>query len=350
MMCLHTVRQAHGEQVAVLMPTYNGSRFVESQLRSLRENSTPFTLHWLDDHSSDNTRDVVRLAARSWGITVKEWHQNDRQGIPGAFFQLLECVEADIYLFCDQDDIWQAGKIDATVRDLLPDSNSPVLCFSDPFVFTDDKPAVLHRLSDITSVKGPEALRRWGMFLICPAIGHTIGFTRPLRDIFLEHKDIARRYAAGQDTWMYLLAAATGTCRFLGDAPTTLYRLHGGNAYGSYFRMVGWRSLMNTAKRWRLQQALRRWVSRQAQGFCLAANTLPPGPELDRMLGLAALVLKVDRRQSPAALLRLARRDALPPGTDFALWFAATCLSTNANTRAQQVAFEPSPRPRSFNS
>jgi glycosyltransferase involved in cell wall biosynthesis len=322
-----------GVRVAVLLPTYNGARFVESQLRSLQDNSTRFTLHWLDDHSNDNTREIVRATVSSSGINIREWHQNERQGIPGAFFQLLECVEADIYLFCDQDDIWQPGKIDATTQDLLPEAHLPVLCFSDPLLFTEDAPAVLHRLSDISRVKGPQALRHSGMFLICPAIGHTIGFTRPLREIFLTHKDIARRYAAGQDTWMYLIATASGTCRILSDAPTTLYRLHGANAYGSYFRMVGWRSLVNATKRWRLQQALRRWVSRQAEGFCLAASTLPPGPHLDRMLELAALVLKVHRRQSLTDLLRLSRRDGVPPSTDFAIWFATTCLCTNANPR-----------------
>src|SRR5690349_5263864 len=79
--------------VAVLLPTYNGARFVETQIRSLRENERPFTLHWIDDHSNDDTRQVVRDSAATSGIDLREWHQPEHQGWPGTFFQLLECVD-----------------------------------------------------------------------------------------------------------------------------------------------------------------------------------------------------------------------------------------------------------------
>src|ERR1044072_6774136 len=93
--------------VAILLATYNGGRFIEPQIRSLKENTTPFTLHWLDDHSTDHTREAGRDAARRSASPLKAWHQPQRQEVPAAFFRLLESVDADIYLFCDQDDIWQ---------------------------------------------------------------------------------------------------------------------------------------------------------------------------------------------------------------------------------------------------
>src|ERR1700729_1913701 len=92
--------------VAILLATYNGAKFVETQILSLKENRTPFTIHWIDDHSTDDTRLIVRECARSAGIPVKEWHIELHLGVPGVFFELLERAEADIYLFCDQDDIW----------------------------------------------------------------------------------------------------------------------------------------------------------------------------------------------------------------------------------------------------
>jgi len=125
------VKKPQDVDVAILLATYNGARFVEQQIRSLKDNDIKFTLHWLDDHSVDNTRETVRAAARSGDIELKEWHQPQHLGVPGAFFRLLECVEADVYLFCDQDDIWQPDKIDVTVGELLPDLELPVICFSD---------------------------------------------------------------------------------------------------------------------------------------------------------------------------------------------------------------------------
>ena len=124
-------------RVAVLLATYNGAPFIAEQIQSLAANSMPFTLHWLDDHSTDNTRELVSASARVAGIELHEWHQDQRQGIPGVFFKLVECVSADIYLFCDQDDIWQPGKIDATIKSLSPDLWQPALVYSDPLVFSD---------------------------------------------------------------------------------------------------------------------------------------------------------------------------------------------------------------------
>jgi glycosyltransferase involved in cell wall biosynthesis len=315
--------QPHAE-VAVLLATYNGAPFIDPQIKSLKENTTPFKLHWLDDHSTDGTREVVRASALRLGIELREWHQPQHLGAWGAYFQLLESVDADIYLFCDQDDIWQPGKIDATVANLVPDLTSPVLCFSDPLMFKDNEPGIFHRASDVTGVKPPKALEESRLFMSPCAWGHTQGFTRSLRDLFLRHKDIARTYSFGHDWWMYLLAIAAGTSRMLANAPTTLYRRHGNNVSEFYF------SAKRVDQIWQLQQVLRRGISRQAEGFLLASATLPPGPKLERILAIARLVATLDRRQPPTTLLRLARRGALWPNNRRAAWLSAACLCSDA--------------------
>lgn len=314
-------------EVAVLLATYNGARFIEAQLKSLKENGCAFKLHWLDDQSTDDTREAVRATAAALGIEIREWHQPQRQGVPGAYFQLLECVDdADIYLFCDQDDIWQPGKIDATVANLLPDLSAPVLCFSDCLVFDDQRPGALQRVSDVLDMKGPAALQESRSFMSTPAAGHTMGFTHRLREIYLAHKDIARSHAFMHDWWMYIIAHASGVCRLLPDVPTTLYRQHGSNTTGAFLK----RGIGQLAATWRLQQMLRRAVSRQAQGFVLAATSLPPGPKLERLVCLARLVSTVDRRQSPVALLRLALNQAMWPNRRRAAWLTAACLYSDA--------------------
>jgi glycosyltransferase involved in cell wall biosynthesis len=312
--------------IAVLLATYNGARFVGAQIESLKDNRTPFTLHWSDDQSTDDTREIVRAATRAAGIPLREWHQPHHQGPWGAYFRLLECVEANIYLFCDQDDIWQPGKIDATVTDLLPDADSPVLCFSDSLMFNSNEPHVLRRSSQVMDVKVSELSRQSRIFMFTCAFGHTQGFTRPLRELFLRHKEIARAHALGHDWWMYLIAHACGVARLLSTAPTSLYRRHGNNFSAGFFAPRGSR----IAWRWRIQQLLRGGVSRQAQGFVRAAATLPPGPHLERLLPLARRVATLDRRQSPAALIQLALCAALWPNWRSALYFAAACLCTNA--------------------
>jgi glycosyltransferase involved in cell wall biosynthesis len=318
-------------RVAVLLATYNGARFVEAQIRSLKENATPFTLHWLDDHSTDDTRDVVRDCARSLGLELHEWHQPERLRLPRVFFQLLECAEADIYLFCDQDDIWQRGKIDASLAALTPDLGIPALCFSDSLLFYNDEPGVVRRVSEVFDSRPPKALEESRLFMTLIAPGHTQGLTRALRDLYLSHKDIAREYARSHDGWMYLIANASGTSRMLADVPTALYRQHGNNVITALLRRPGQRFDRN-ALSWPQQQRLRQLVARHARGFILAAPTLSQGPKLERLLALAHQVATVDRRQSLPELLGLMRRHALWPNRRWALWFAAACLCSDART------------------
>jgi glycosyltransferase involved in cell wall biosynthesis len=326
------VRAPQNAQVAVLLATCNGARFIEQQLESLMQNSIAFTLHWLDDHSTDNTRQLVRARARGLGLKLREWHQPKRQFLPGAFFQLLECAAADIYFFCDQDDIWQPGKIDAAVANLLPDLASPVLCFSDSLMFRDEDPAFLRPVSEVFHSRPPRALQESRVFMTAIAPGHTQGFTRPLRDLYLRHNAIARAYARNHDAWMYLIARAAGTARLLSDVPTVLYRQHEGNVTAGLLRRNGKQRLDRGTLTWKQQQVLRRRVARHAQGFILAASTLDPSSKLERLVALAGRVATLDRKQSVGNLFSLARRGALWPNRRWAVGFAAACFWSNADS------------------
>jgi rhamnosyltransferase len=316
-------------KVALLLATYNGARYVEAQLESLKANTTPITVHWLDDHSTDNTREVVRAVANKLDIDLKECHHPERQGVPGVFFQLLESVTADIYLFCDQDDIWQPGKIDATVASLLPDLSARALSFTDPIVFMDGDTQPLGRFMELQGMRGSAILDESRLFMIGPALGHTIGLTRALRDLYLEHSAIARAHAGAHDYWMYIIATATGTVRMLSDAPTTLYRRHRSNfTVGFNALSAGWWKMITSM--WSLQRLLRPIIARQAKGFVLAAPTLPEDPRVTRLVSLANMIAALERRQSPAAVIRLALRRGLTPHLPFALSLAVACMCSDA--------------------
>jgi glycosyltransferase involved in cell wall biosynthesis len=318
-------------RVAVLLATYNGAPYLGQQLESLTRNVTRFTLHWLDDHSTDDTRNVVRERTASLGIELKEWHGPQRQRLPGTFFQLLELVEADLYFFCDQDDIWQPGKIDVAVRELAPHLASAVLGFSDSLMFYDDEPDTVRRVSEVFDSSPGRAMEEARAFMSVIAPGHTQCFTRPLRELYLAHKDIARAYARNHDAWMYLIASAAGSVRMLPDTPTALYRQHDANVTAGLLR--GGRRLDRRALSWKQYQALRPRVARHAQGFILASTTLAPSQRLERLVALARRVARLDRRQSVASLLRLASAGALWPNRRWALGFAAVCLCSDAAAR-----------------
>lgn len=311
------------------MATYNGARFVETQLESLTRNATPFSLHWIDDHSSDDTRRIVRETARINQIELREWQQPDRLGVPAVFFKLLECVEADIYLFCDQDDIWEPGKIDAFAGNLERGLEGPVLCFSEILMFRDGSPEKLFRLLDVQRIKLDECLVESRLFMSGIVVGNTQGFTRSLRDLVVRHKDVACKHAVMHDTWMYLIAVATGNAKLLTEAPTTRWRCHYNNTSGSLGRWRGnGRGYFEGGLK--LSQVIRRVVATQARGLILASATLPKSDRLERALDVARLLSTFDKRQSMAAILKLFRARALFPNLRRALWLAGACLCTDA--------------------
>lgn len=316
-------------EVAILLATYNGERFVEQQVRSFRDNSVRFTLHWLDDHSTDGTPARVRTAAANASIALKEWHEPSHLGVPGAFFRLLECVDADIYLFSDQDDIWQPGKIDATVAALIPEMANPVLCLSDPLTFKGEKADSLHSFFGLLGVRDKAVLNESRLFMTI-AQGNTEGFTSPLREIFMKHKSIAHDYAFMHDLWLYDVAVASGTVRLLRGAPTVLYRIHQSNTSGSFGK---WREKTSRIiVSWEQHQRYRRGLAKHARGFLLASSTLPRGQKLDRALRVAELVSTLDRRQSLGELLRLVRLRVMWPAWRLSLGLSAACLLSDATS------------------
>ena len=324
------MRKQPDVDVAVLLASFNGARYIEDQIRSLAANGTPFTLHWLDDHSTDHTREVLRTVAASEGIPLREWHQPCRQGVPGAFFQLLEKVEADVYLFCDQDDIWQPQKIDVTVDNLRHDIALPVLSCSDALLFRDDIPGIFYRYSQVAHIDPSLSLRESRLFFPLFVNGHTQGFTRSLRELFLRHKEIARKYACMHDEWMHVIATASGGVRELTNAPTTLYRWHQSNVSQTFGGWTG-KGKGYMAASPRQLRSIRRAVARQAQGFILAASTLPPGPKLVRLIEIARFISDIDQRLPLTSVLRLIRGDIGWPNRRLSVQLALNCLYSHAH-------------------
>lgn len=314
-------------RVAILLATYNGERYVQQQILSLKSNITAFSLHWLDDQSTDATREIVRAATKNAAISVKEWHEDHHVGVPAAYFRLLEQVDSDIYLFCDQDDIWQPGKIDATVQNLLPEMNLPVMCFSDPLLFQNSEPDKLYRLLDTVRTTAERATQESRAFIPMVGYGHTEGFTRPLRDIYMRHSEIAKGYAYMHDMWMYTIAVAAGTARLMQGVPTTLYRRHSDNVSAG---LGGWRGEGYLSVTWKQMQLVRRGIARHARGFILASRTLPASPKLDHLLGIARVIATLDQRLPIPTVFRLLLRGETYPSKRLSLQLAFACLCSSA--------------------
>lgn len=99
--------------ISVALATYNGERFLKEQLGSIAvQTLQPYELVVRDDCSADNTLGILRAFAAEVSFSVRI-SVNDVNLGPGETFLLAasDC-RGDWIAFCDQDDVWMAGKLE----------------------------------------------------------------------------------------------------------------------------------------------------------------------------------------------------------------------------------------------
>ncbi len=124
--------------IAVLLATYNGEKYLSAQLDSLLQQSYhDFTVFVHDDISKDGTMDLItRYVQEHTGkIIVVDDDISIGRGARDSFLYLLENVESQYYMFCDQDDIWLPDKIEVSIERMKKEEgkspNIPIIVHSD---------------------------------------------------------------------------------------------------------------------------------------------------------------------------------------------------------------------------
>lgn len=246
------------QEVAILMSTYNGERFLAEQIDSLlAQTHARWRLYIRDDGSSDSTLDIVRrYSAREPRILLCDDPEPHR-GVRDSFLWLLRHVEENLYMFCDQDDVWLPEKIAVSIAALPADEETPVLVCTDLKVadrdlnVTEESMWRANHTDDIAL--RPDFLRVAAMYPGC-----TMLFNRAARDAVLEHDHFPGMI---HDQAVSLSVLKAGGSIIPLPQPTILYRQHGGNAIGTaaskgYVR----RKLASLATVWRENRRYYRMV------------------------------------------------------------------------------------------
>ena len=116
--------------VTILLATFNGAAYLKEQLDSLiRQTYVSWELVVHDDGSTDGTLDILaeysemepRMMLLDDGVTGL--------GAVGNFIHLLNHVRGDLYMFCDQDDIWLENKV-ASMVNVIKGHHGPALVYA----------------------------------------------------------------------------------------------------------------------------------------------------------------------------------------------------------------------------
>ena len=113
-------------RVAVLMSTYNGEIYLESQIESILSQKTTFDFDLIvrDDGSTDST---ISLLDRYAQLQQLKYTKGKNIGAARSFIQLIQDNrDFDYYAFSDQDDVWYEDKLETGIKAIC-DIEGPAL-------------------------------------------------------------------------------------------------------------------------------------------------------------------------------------------------------------------------------
>ena len=244
-------------KVVVLLSTYNGSRFLRQQLDSLyRQSCRNVEILVRDDGSTDATPRILEEEAMLGRLRVLQGGNN--MGAALSFLELLGNAvsgDAGYFAFCDQDDVWEPGKLAAAIARLDEvDLGCPAIYCSRAEVVDED-------LKFVGYSGSPSRIGFGNALVENIVIGCTAVLNRAAANLIC--RAFPRRVIM-HDWWFYLVISAFGVVIF-DDYVSLKYRQHGRNAIGA-----GTERFDRLSKGWNRffgHGGGRNWISDQALVF-----------------------------------------------------------------------------------
>lgn len=215
--------------VAILLGTHQGERFLASQLDSIaRQTWSQWEVWASDDHSTDATWEILSAYRTEWGDERLKLHRGPARGFC-ANFLALACdarIQAELFAFCDQDDVWDEDKLERAVRwhRTIPDGIAALYCGRTRLIDIEGRDIghsplfsrpVTFRNALVQSIAG----------------GNTMVLNRAARALLMEAgRDVD---VQTHDWWAYMVVAGCGGRVHYDPEPAVGYRQHEGNLVGS---------------------------------------------------------------------------------------------------------------------
>ncbi len=230
----------NNEDVIVFLSTYNGEKYLEEQLESLKsQKDVNVKVRVRDDGSTDNTINILERYTKKMDL---KYFSGKNLGPAKSFMDLIENTESttEYYALCDQDDIWLEDKLISAInkmKEIKEDTYKLYYCNATSV----DKD--LNKLFEINNYKYNN-----NIYTACynnPAIGCTIVFNKKIKDILIPLQYDIRMH----DWWLYKICIFLGGKIIKENRSYILYRQHGDNAIGAQKRYSKIEDLKNKVKK-----------------------------------------------------------------------------------------------------
>lgn len=208
--------------VAILMATYNGSKYIRNQLLSLQQQKmSSWELFIQDDGSTDNTLEIIKeFQLNDPRIHIIK-NENPHQGAGKNFLSLVKYSNSAYTIFCDQDDIWLENKISDMVTHAdkfkMAENTCPSIVYADGYAFSDETGEI-----DFSGISHNHASDLNGfLFFNGGYQGCSIMFNQAMVDLLKDYRGVVHLH----DDITSLAAHALGNVYFL-PKKLMLYRQH----------------------------------------------------------------------------------------------------------------------------
>ena len=224
-------------KVSVALATYNGEKYLREQLDSvLNQEFKDFTLYVSDDGSSDRTLRILdEYVEKDNRIKVFPKHEPSKSACRH-FLYMLENIKSDLYLFCDQDDVWTKDHIGIFVEKYKAlsddEKNLPVLVHSDLKIVDFSLNEISLSLFEYSHLPKNPDIRFY--FQLNNITGCACMINNELKNYALKNIETLKENLSKvlmHDHFFATIAAEFGKKIFIPN-PTVLYRQHGTNVCG----------------------------------------------------------------------------------------------------------------------
>lgn len=221
------------ERIAILLATYNSSKYLRIQLDSLLSQSdSNWQVYIRDDGSSDSTLDIINeYVANETKITFLE-DEYSNMGAMASFMHLLSVVDARYYMFCDHDDVWLENKVELSRKAIeeldQQHPSTPVVVHTDLYIVDDDL-TIKHDSFWKYSKINPDILTDKAFMQVFNCVtGCTMIFNQAAKQVSFPFPNNAPMH----DWWVALQVVQNGIIKHI-NTPTILYRQHANNEVGA---------------------------------------------------------------------------------------------------------------------
>lgn len=224
---------------AVVLATYNGSKYIKEQLESLIfQTRKPDYILISDDNSNDNTIEICDSVLRNKGIKYEIIKNHKSLGVTKNFINASRMTYQDIIFFCDQDDIWKLSKIEKVMRVFEAHEDCKEV-ITDAYIWFKNKKRsnLLFQRLDYIPVSSSEGKIKLSSFWNTEiekniAVGMCMAITSDVIKYEVDNKIYnTNKLIMYHDSYYTLIAGATGNIYYVNE-PLAFYRQHNNNVEG----------------------------------------------------------------------------------------------------------------------